>query len=301
MNIELLIHGVPNGHDYYGPQEDQQYASTFYSLSSPYRERFQIEVRKVGERLYSYFHYLLSGNIVAADSRKGGYFALSLRMDCFVNCPLTICSILETVCKTKVIGNILATVEQNLKYTAPTFAQHNSTISAIEDELGRLLTHVLTSSNTTAINPLFVGSQQGVVVRNLRDTSNADVFNCLTACGKVVLSPFAQTISEGEYIKTVNACNAQIETLLNETKKLKCELEDTKNEVLEMCQKLSKYAEAEQPQVPAQPQVYPQAPPSSRRHLHGNQALFAVIIAVVIVFIVLIAALLYFSGIFHRL
>lgn len=264
MEVELLLHGVPNGHDYYGPTEDQAYASTFYSLPSPFRERFHVEVRKSGTKLYCYYHYLLSGNIVAQEGRPGGYFGLAVRLDCYVKDPMAILHILETVFKTQVEGKILENIGNNLKYRHARFANDQSSISAIEKDLGYLLTYILQPNAITAITPQMCGSQQGIVVRNTKDTSPQDVLNCLNSCGKVVISAFAPSVSENEANKTIAANQKTIEDLQLQVKKAKRETEETKREVIDLCNKISKLTES------ANQQAVPYQMPTPQRGYYGT-------------------------------
>ena len=68
MDVEILIHGVPNGHDYYGPKEEQNTAGSFY-ITSQETIKFVVETKKNGNKPYVYYSYLRYKGVVGAEGR----------------------------------------------------------------------------------------------------------------------------------------------------------------------------------------------------------------------------------------
>ena len=46
MTVDLILHGVPNGHDIWGVNDDSHYFSTFY-VQKDEKEYLMVEARKV--------------------------------------------------------------------------------------------------------------------------------------------------------------------------------------------------------------------------------------------------------------
>lgn len=284
MEIELLLHGVPNGHDFYGPREDQPYAGTFYTISSQYRERFHVEVRKSGSKMFCYYHLLLSDNIVSSDGRRGGYFGLAIRTDCYILRPLTIYSLLKVVCETRVLGSILTRVEGSLKYTTDRFSHLQNVIQVIEQDLGRYLTPVMSSQNVTAISLQMMGSQHGIVTRSLQDTSDEDILNCLIACGKVVVSPFAQSVTEMQLRKDLQKKEKEVSIVNAEVLKLQKEAEDSRaqhaEEIASLYEKLAAQSRGGQVSDLRQQAHIPDQPHEQHQSSKGKGALLGVLMFV---------------------
>ena len=64
MKIDLILHGVPNGHDLWGGEDDSQYFSALYNNVSTQemRESLMIETRQIASKTYCYYNYLKYNN-----------------------------------------------------------------------------------------------------------------------------------------------------------------------------------------------------------------------------------------------
>ena len=82
MDVEILLHGVPSGQDYYGLKEEQKLAESFYT-SSIESVKIVVEARKNGTTPYVYYTYLRYKNIVGAGGRPGSYIGITLRLDMY--------------------------------------------------------------------------------------------------------------------------------------------------------------------------------------------------------------------------
>ena len=77
MTVDFILHGVPNGQDFWGANDDNHYFSTFYVQKSE-REYLSIEARKVSGKSYCYYNYLKYNNVTASDGRAGAYLGILL-------------------------------------------------------------------------------------------------------------------------------------------------------------------------------------------------------------------------------
>ena len=80
MNVEILIHGVPDGQDYYGIAEERTYAELFYDNSAE-SVKFVVETKTTGNIASVYYTYLRYKGMVGYGGRPGSYFGLTLRID----------------------------------------------------------------------------------------------------------------------------------------------------------------------------------------------------------------------------
>ena len=77
MKVDLFVFGVPNGEDYWGPEEDRKYFGNFYDQSND-EVKFFIQTRLSGGKPYCYYNYMVYkshdsniSNVVAFDGRDG--------------------------------------------------------------------------------------------------------------------------------------------------------------------------------------------------------------------------------------
>lgn len=83
MQIEFVIHGVPQGHQVWGTQADKYYESFYgkYEIYGKPKQVFVVEVRDNPETRSSYYSLIRPQNVLAASGRPGSYFGMSVRVD----------------------------------------------------------------------------------------------------------------------------------------------------------------------------------------------------------------------------
>ena len=113
MEVELFIHGVPNGEGFWGKEDDRNYFGTFYDHSTD-EVKFLVQNRASKGKLYCYYNYLVyktvgspTPNVVAYDGRDGSYFGLSLRLDAYCKDVMNMYRILDTIYNIYVCGSLL--------------------------------------------------------------------------------------------------------------------------------------------------------------------------------------------------
>lgn len=83
MQIDFVIHGVPQGHQVWGTRSDKYY-ETFYGQYDIYGKTkmvFVVEVRDNNGLRSCYYSLIRPQNILAAGGRKGSYFGMSVRVE----------------------------------------------------------------------------------------------------------------------------------------------------------------------------------------------------------------------------
>ena len=155
MEVELFVHGVPNGVGFWGKEEDRNYFSGFYDHSSD-EVKFLIQARAFKGKTYCYYNYLVyktigsqSANIVACDGRDGSYFGITLRLDAYCKDFDNMYRILDTLYNVYIIGRVLKIEQTKLKYTAPDLASFSSTFKDIENTAILLIQKAFTPESFT--------------------------------------------------------------------------------------------------------------------------------------------------------
>ena len=82
MEVDLFIHGVPHGWDFWGKESDRSYFGNFYKPTQAARQ-LVVETRVSGGRAYAYYHYLLNADVVDYDGRDGSYVGVTVRVDAY--------------------------------------------------------------------------------------------------------------------------------------------------------------------------------------------------------------------------
>ena len=202
MDVELLIHGVPDGHDYYGIKEEQANMSLFYDNSSE-PVKFIVETKTMGNNAYAYYSYLRYKNIIGAGGRPGSYFGLTLRLDKYYQDAIHIYSLLEMLFKRYVVGTILTTSGDGYKYLVPTFASKAAEVDKAQQVFLQLFLTTCVSSKFLDIDASFIRPIAKASVGNLMDVNEGSILASMKKNSKVVLSPNYELNIEKEYKKKI--------------------------------------------------------------------------------------------------
>ena len=127
MDVEILLHGVPSGQDYFGIKEEQKLAESFYTSSNE-SVKLVVEARKNGNTPYVYYTYLRYKNIVGAGGRSGSYIGITLRLDMYYTDVVHMYNMLDIAFKKYIIGALLTSTGESYKYISPDFNSKKSEI-----------------------------------------------------------------------------------------------------------------------------------------------------------------------------
>ena len=200
MDVEILIHGVPNGHDYYGPKEEQNNAGSFY-ITSQESIKFIVETKKNGNTPYVYYSYLRYKGVIGAEGRSGSYFGLTLRLDEYYNDILHIYNMLDMVFKKYVLGSLLTFTGETYKYNTPDFVSKKSDIVRLQQGLIQLIQSTCVASKFIKIDNSFINPISNAPICNIADITDGIMLSTLKKHSKVVLSPDYKSNLEKEYEK----------------------------------------------------------------------------------------------------
>ena len=212
MEVELFLHGVPNGEDFWGKDEERNYFGTFYDNSTD-EVKFLIQIRTLKGKTFCYYNYLVYRsvgspipNVVANDGRDGSYFGLSLRFDAYCRDVANMYRILDTVYNTYVLGNILKNEKSKLRYTTPYFSSITGTIDVIEKNTLQLIQNAFSAESFLKLDGFSTGGSN-YPSRNLFDCTQESVLESVKKYGKIALSPYYPNTKEATIIQD---CNSKI-------------------------------------------------------------------------------------------
>ena len=215
MNVELFVHGVPNGEDFWGKEEDRNYFGTFYDHSSD-EVKFLIQTRTSQDKTYCYYNYLVyktfgsqTPNVVANDGRDGSYFGITLRLDAYCKDIVNMYRILDTVFNVYVMGNLLKMEKTKLKYTTPDFASVSNVLEGIEKATIQLIQKTFSNDSFARLDG-FATRGGHYPTYNLYDCTPEKVMAAVKKYSRVAVSPYYPSSKE-----TViqQQCNTQIQTI----------------------------------------------------------------------------------------
>lgn len=229
MEVELFIHGVPNGEGFWGKEDDRNYFGTFYDHSTD-EVKFLVQNRASKGKLYCYYNYLVyktvgspTPNVVAYDGRDGSYFGLSLRLDAYCKDVMNMYRILDTIYNIYVCGSLLKMEKSKLKYTFSDFANVETKLKTIEAETIKLIQNGFYADSFMPLDGFAAGSGNASVF-NLYELTTADAMQIMKQSGKIMVSPYYPTMREK---KMQQQHDNQIEILKQQFDKEKSELKDS--------------------------------------------------------------------------
>lgn len=188
MNVEILIHGVPQGQDYFGVEEERTYVDTFYDNSAE-SVKFVVEPKKTGNNTFVYYTYLRYKGIVGSGGRPGSYFGLTLRIDKYYQDVIHVYNMLEMVFKRYVVGALLSSSGESYKYLTSSFASKKTEIEQLQQGLVQLIQGTCDWSKFVDIDAGFIHSVTSAASCNIADVTENALTTALKKYSKVVLSP----------------------------------------------------------------------------------------------------------------
>ncbi len=190
MNAELIFSGVPKGEDYWGPHNDQIYFSTFYNGNKYEGNRFLVEVRRSGDKTYSYYSYLKS-NTSDFENRSGGYFCMSLRLDMLCLDVVNLYHYMDMIFNKYVNNNFLIQTSNILRYQITNFGQKQNDIQLCQSNLIELIQNYMTGNDFVAFDESFKVTKTIVPEFNFNDCTKDNVLAAIKKNAAIICSSSA--------------------------------------------------------------------------------------------------------------
>ncbi len=233
--FDFFIHGVPNGFNYVGLNEERNFFSEkFYTkaLTEKDAQCFYIQTKETGRTKYCFYHYFVykspNGESIvdASNGRSVLYFAISLRFNCYVQNYNLVYSILDYAYQQYVIGTILELKNGKLRYKENSFKESDR--KKIEDAILKMLqegTMVLDS-----LNAVPVISQQYSEL-NQKEAAVELVADCIKQKGAVLLSNSSDSKEVRELRQQLENSKNKLTGITNATKNKDVEVESLKQQI----------------------------------------------------------------------
>lgn len=198
MDVELLIHGVPDGQKFFGIKEEQTNMGLFYDNSIE-SVKFVIETKKQGNTAYTYYSYLRYKGLIEAGGRTGGYFGMTLRIDKYYQDAIHIYNLLDILFKRHIVGTILTPSGGGYKYIVTNFATKTEDINRLQQGLIQLIQDTCVSEKFLDIDASFIHPITLAAKGNITDVTEGSILTYIKKYSKVVLSPDYESNMEKEY------------------------------------------------------------------------------------------------------
>ena len=185
MDLELFIHGVPNGHKINGVSGDNVYFTTFYNPSKKEYQgapKFLIEVRNLNGINYCYYSFLHYNNVSANDGRSGSYIGLTIRIDEYCNDPYRVLSLLYVLYRRYVIGTLFDANKN--RFLVSDFT--NEKVQPIREALTVLFQMYFSDYDFFKIQNQAFNTQEENII-NWCDSLSINLWDCLKT-GRVLLA-----------------------------------------------------------------------------------------------------------------
>lgn len=261
MDLELLLHGVPDGQDYYGIGEEQANMGLSYDNSTE-SVKFVVETKKLGNTAYTYYSYLRYKGVIGSGGRPGSYLGLTLRIDKYYQDALHIFKLLDILFKRYIIGSLLTPSGDGYKYIVTNFSAKSAEIDKAQQTLIQLIQSTCINAKFLDIDASFIHPIINARTANIMDVSESVILASIKKYSKIILSPdyelniekaYKQKLQEAEgrggnivaqKDKTIaekegviSSQNTTISTLQNQIAILKQEVKRKDDEIQQLKQK----------------------------------------------------------------
>ena len=216
MEVDLFIHGVPHGWDYWGVEADRTYAANFYK-PNPVPQELVVETRISGSRPYAYYHYLLHADIVDYDGRDGSYVGLTLRTDAYCTPVQYVWMVLDRLFHQHLSPLLFQPSGTRLKWRLSSLRQADKPLAAAQQQLLQLMASILRADDFEPLDSnIATRTNTGVSICTV-DATNALVRQSVWQYGRVSIAPVhaaeRERQADAAHKKQVSALNAAAQQL----------------------------------------------------------------------------------------
>jgi len=238
MNVELFLHGTPDGLDAYSTStEHDTYVDSFYS--SDYRDQSMIVETKIKEnKIFSYYTYFRQ-NVISTKNRQG-YFGLTIRIDSFFMTNLQVMyQLLDVIYNQSILGIIISEGKER-KYIVSKFQVEGKKIC---DNIIKLLSLTIKPKSVIVLDDSFLGNSGSPIMFNPCDENCTNALNQYKSAEKIIISPSAslprEQIKAKEYQEKIDYIRKESEDrTLSQIKKMKKENDSLQSEIKQISSKL---------------------------------------------------------------
>lgn len=221
MTVDLILHGVPNGHDIWGVNDDSHYFSTFY-VQKDEKEYLMVEARKVEGKTYCYYNFLRYNGVTASDGRAGAYIGITLRFDAYYKDIANTYHLCEIVYN-NLLDTILVKNGENVKFKIAKFIDTDRELNEIKKKVINLINLSATGKDFATVSSSFFNNEGKTIKAFLLDCTQTNVQDALLKYGKIEVSKYFPSVNEAKRLKDAEKrCNdavAQKDVALKDAEK----------------------------------------------------------------------------------
>jgi hypothetical protein len=210
MEVEVFLHGVPRGQDFFGLQDEQHQHEIFYTRSNE-SVKLVVEVKRKGATPYVYYNYLRYNGILGAAGRPGSYLGITLRLDMFYPDIQHIFRMLDMAFNKYVVGTIVTKNADTYQYTSPDF-------STKKQDIERLQQGVLEMLQATCVEDKFIKIEDSLVNPittspecHIDDATEGTTMATIKRYSRIVISPDIKSHTQKEIDKKLKDVDSAIE------------------------------------------------------------------------------------------
>ena len=212
FNIKLFVHGVPNGQDKWGNSEtESKYLDTFYTpnytSNAGIAKQLVVDIKILGGVKSAYYTYVFSNGVVFdSASRKGGFVALTLRLNHYYADTVNIYNVLDAAFNKYIVGPVVQfSNEGGCHFKVSKFEQVSDHLLALEKELQNYLMNFSSNADLLPLDTFAVSNLGAGGTINLGEAAPNVVYDFVAKHGKISVSPFYPSTREQTIIKEKEA------------------------------------------------------------------------------------------------
>lgn len=228
MDVEVLLHGVPKGQDFYGIKEEQQQLEVFYAKSNE-SVKLVVEVKKKGTASYVYYNYLRYNSVIGAGNRTGSYLGITLRVDELYLDVKHIYRMLDMAFNKYVVGTIVTLKGDTYQFTTPDFASKKADIERLQQGIVQMIQASCVASKFVKIDDSMINPITSSPECHINEVTEGALLATIKKYSKIVVSPEFKSQLEKECDKRIKEVDARIATAVAEKDKVIAEKSSTIN------------------------------------------------------------------------
>lgn len=229
MKADFYIHGVAQGQEIWGGEEDKDYIRSFYTSSTECQVNFVVEV--IPAKKKTFYTYLRSKNVYGAGGREGSYFGMTISFDeTYCTDTESLFQLLDTIFAKLVTGTILQYQNGNYRFLS-SFEAKKKELEDIRNQFLKQLDYF--SDKLETLDGSFATSSNGHAYYNLGDIEGECFYDVLKKTLKVYVSPEYPTKDKqiASLQKQVESENARGRQLADEKARFETKFADATEKV----------------------------------------------------------------------
>ena len=209
MEVEVFLHGVPRGQDFFGLQDEQHQHEIFYTRSNE-SVKLVVEVKRKGATPYVYYNYLRYNGVLGAAGRPGSYVGITLRLDMLYPDIQHIFRMLDMAFNKYVVGTVVTKNGDTYQFTTPDFSSKTEDIERLQQGVVEMLQATCVESKFIKIDDSLVNPITTSPECHIDDATEGTTLATIKRYSRIVISPEIKSQAQKELDKKLKDVDAAI-------------------------------------------------------------------------------------------